>query len=79
MKGTVIKTYIDRYTGLQCSAGDTVEYATDRAKFLSEKGYIKLSEVEKAEPIAPVEAVEKKAEPAKPKKAPAKPKKKESR
>lgn len=52
MKCSVIKTYIDKDTGNAYNAGDCVEYATDRARFLSEKGYVKIAEVEKAEPVA---------------------------
>ena len=52
MKCSVIKTYIDKDTGNAYNAGDCVEYATDRARFLSEKGYVKIAEVKKAEPVA---------------------------
>ena len=50
MKGTVIKTYVDKDTQRQLFEGDCVEYATDRAKFLAEKGFIKLDSIPKAEP-----------------------------
>ena len=67
MKCSVIKTYIDKDTGNAYNAGDCVEYATDRARFLSEKGYVKIAEVEKAElddveKAEPVIKAEKKAE-----------------
>ena len=59
MKGFVIQNYIDAKTDKAYFTGDRVEYADDRARFLAEKGYIKLDDVEKAEPV---EKVEKKAE-----------------
>lgn len=79
MKATVIKTYIDKYTGIQCTAGAIIECAADRGRFLAEKGFVKIADVEKAEPKAPVETkAETKQKPVK--KAPVKTtKKKESR
>lgn len=61
MKGSVIRPYIDKDTGKGYSAGDSVEYATDRARFLAEKGFLKIEDIPKAEPeIIPetAEAVE---------------------
>jgi hypothetical protein len=55
MKGSVIQNYIDAQTGKAYSIGDKVEYAEDRARFLAEKGYVKLADVPKAEPVAKVE------------------------
>lgn len=55
MKGSVIKNYIDAQTGKAYNIGAKVEYADDRARFLAEKGYVKLEDVEKAEPVAKVE------------------------
>lgn len=79
MKASVIKTYIDKYTGNQVLAGSIIECAEDRGRFLAEKGFVKLADVEKAEPKAPVETkAETKPKPVK--KAPVKTtKKKESR
>lgn len=51
MKGSVIQNYIDAQTGKAYNVGAKVEYAEDRARFLAEKGYIKLEDVEKAEPV----------------------------
>lgn len=62
MKGSVIQNYIDAQTGKAYSIGDKVEYADDRARFLAEKGYVKLADVPKAEPVVEVEI---KAEPKK--------------
>lgn len=75
MKGTVIKTYVDKDTQKQLFEGERVEYATDRARFLAEKGFIKLDDIPKAEPVeAPkVEtAVKKVAKPKAPVKSTAK-------
>lgn len=55
MKGSVIKNFIDAETGKAYNIGAKVEYADDRARFLAEKGYVKLDDVEKAEPVAKVE------------------------
>lgn len=55
MKGSVIQNYIDAQTGKAYSIGDKVEYADDRARFLAEKGYVKLADVPKAEPAVNVE------------------------
>jgi hypothetical protein len=62
MKGSVIQNYIDAQTGKAYSIGDKVEYADDRARFLAEKGYVKLADVPKAEPVVEAEV---KAEPKK--------------
>lgn len=62
MKGSVIQNYVDAQTGKAYLIGNKIEYADDRARFLAEKGYIKLDDVEKAEPVAEVEV---KAEPKK--------------
>ena len=71
MRVSVLKTYIDANTGREYGAGDSVEYAADRARFLAEKGYVRLEDVEKAEPVATKETkAEPKKEPAK--KTPAK-------
>lgn len=79
MKATVIKTYIDKYTGNQVIAGSIIECAEDRGRFLAEKGFVKLADVEKAEPKEPVET-KAEAKPKQVKKAPVKTtKKKESR
>jgi len=51
MKGSVIQNYVDAQTGKAYNVGAKVEYAEDRARFLAEKGYIKLEDVEKAEPV----------------------------
>ena len=74
MKGTVIQTYVDKDTNIQLFVGESVEYATDRARFLAEKGFIKLDSIPKAEPekapkvekkvapkVKPVEAAVKKS------------------
>ena len=58
MKASVLKTYIDKYTGNQVLAGSIIECAEDRGRFLAEKGYVRLAEVEKAEPEAPIEKKE---------------------
>lgn len=50
MKGTVIQTYVDKDTQKQYFEGERVEYATDRARFLADKGFIKLDDIPKAEP-----------------------------
>lgn len=55
MKGSVIQNYVDAQTGKAYNIGAKVEYAEDRARFLAEKGYIKLEDVEKAEPAVKVE------------------------
>lgn len=55
MKGFAIQPYIDKHTGKAYNIGDKIEYADDRARFLAEKGYVKLEDVEKAEPVAKVE------------------------
>ena len=55
MKGSVIQNYIDAQTGKAYSIGDKVEYADDRARFLAEKGYVKLADVPKAEPVVKTE------------------------
>ena len=59
MRGFVLQAYIDKETGRAFNEGNRVEYADDRARFLAEKGYIKLDDVEKAKPV---EKVEKRAE-----------------
>lgn len=61
MKALVLKTYIDKDTDKQCTEGEVVEYGTERGRFLAEKGYIRLMDVEKAEPVAPIETKEVKA------------------
>ena len=63
MKASVLKTFIDKTTNEQVLAGSIIECAEDRGRFLAERGYVKLADVKKAEPEAPIE---KKAE-AKPK------------
>lgn len=79
MKASVLKTYIDKYTGNQVLEGSIIECAEDRGRFLAEKGFVKLADVEKAEPQAPVET-KAEAKPKPVKKAPVKTtKKKESR
>lgn len=55
MRGSVIQNFIDAQTGKAYNIGTKVEYADDRARFLAEKGYMKLDDVEKAEPVAKVE------------------------
>ena len=55
MKVIVLQSYTDKNTGLSFNEGAKVEYADDRARFLAEKGYVKLEDVEKAEPVAKVE------------------------
>lgn len=55
MKGSVIQNYVDAQTGKAYNIGAKVEYDKDRARDLAEKGYIKLDDVEKAEPVAKVE------------------------
>jgi hypothetical protein len=70
MKASVLKTYIDKYTGNQVLAGSIIECAEDRGRFLAEKGYVRLADVEKAEPEAPIEKKEE-AKPKQVKKAPA--------
>ena len=55
MKGSVIQNYVDVQTGKAYLIGNRIEYADDRARFLAEKGYIKLDDVEKAEPVEKVE------------------------
>lgn len=59
MRGFVLQAYIDKETGRAFNEGNRVEYADDRARFLAEKGYIRLDDVVKAEPV---EKVEKRAE-----------------
>lgn len=59
MRGSVIQNFIDAQTGKAYNIGTKVEYADDRARFLAEKGYVKLDDVEKAEPVI---KAEKKAE-----------------
>ena len=59
MRGSVIQNFIDVQTGKAYNIGTKVEYADDRARFLAEKGYVKLDDVEKAEPVI---KAEKKAE-----------------
>ena len=71
MKASVLKTYIDKYTGNQVLAGSIIECAEDRGRFLAEKGFVKLADVEKAEPKAPVET-KAEAKPKPVKKAPVK-------
>lgn len=51
MRGSVIQNFIDAQTGKAYNIGTKVEYADDRARFLAEKGYVKLDDVEKAEPV----------------------------
>lgn len=55
MRGSVIQNFIDAQTGKAYNIGTKVEYADDRARFLAEKGYVKLDDVEKAEPIIKAE------------------------
>lgn len=55
MKGSVIQNYVDAQTGKAYNIGAKVEYDKYRARNLAEKGYIKLDDVEKAEPVAKVE------------------------
>lgn len=62
MKGFVIQPFIDAETGKAYNIGIEVEYADDRARFLAEKGYVRLADVEKAEPVAKVEKRAEKAE-----------------
>lgn len=52
MKVTVLQSYIDKFTGVAYKQGMKVEYATDRAMELAEKGYVK---PEKAVAVAKVE------------------------
>lgn len=55
MKVTVIKTFVDKTTGLQVFPGAVIECADDRGKLLAENGFANICEVEKAEPVAVVE------------------------
>ena len=68
MRVSVIKTFVDKTTGLQVFPGTVIECADDRGKLLAENGFASICEVEKAEPV---EVVETKKVPT-PKKAPAK-------
>ena len=73
MRGSVIQNFIDAQTGTAYNIGTKVEYADDRARFLAEKGYVKLDDVEKAEPVIKAEKkAEKKATKKPAVKAPAK-------
>ena len=74
MRGSVIQNFIDAQTGKAYNIGTKVEYADDRARFLAEKGYVKLDDVEKAEPVIKAEKkAEEKATKKPAVKAPAKP------
>ena len=66
MRGFAIKPYIDKNTGKAYTVGEAVEYADDRAQFLAEQGYVKLADVEKAEPVTEVEIKEEQPAPKKP-------------
>ena len=81
MKVSIIKTFVDKNTGLQVFPGAIIECADDRGKLLAENGFAVIADVEKVEPVVPVE--EKAVARPKPaaKKAPAKAttKKKESK
>ena len=57
MKVLVLKTFIDKNTGMQHLEGSTIECAVDRGQFLAEKGFAKvLGDVKKAEPVETKEA-----------------------
>lgn len=51
MKALVLKTFIDKNTGMQHLEGDTIECAVDRGQFLAEKGFAKILGEIKAEPV----------------------------
>lgn len=68
MEAIVVKAYIDKFTNVGYNTGDKVEYGVDRAKVLSENGYIKLTTtIETATPKVDIEikATPKKDEPKK--------------
>ncbi len=56
MKALVLKTFIDKNTGIQHLEGSTIECAVDRGQFLAEKGFAKVLGDVKAEPIETKEA-----------------------
>lgn len=66
MKALVLETFIDKNTGIQHSVGDTIEVAVDRGQFLAEKGYAKVLEELKKEPVEPKAKEEEKPKTAKP-------------
>ena len=55
MKVSIIKTFVDKNTGLQVFPGAIIECADDRGKLLAENGFAVIADVEKVEPVAPVE------------------------
>lgn len=56
MKALVLKTFIDKNTGIQHLEGSTIECAVDRGQFLAEKGFAKVLGDVKAEPVETKEA-----------------------
>ena len=56
MKALVLKTFIDKNTGMQHLQGDVIECAVDRGQFLAEKGFAKVLGDVKAEPVETKEA-----------------------
>ena len=56
MKALVLKTFIDKNTGIQHLEGSTIECAIDRGQFLAEKGFAKILGDVKAEPVETKEA-----------------------
>ena len=56
MKALVLKTFIDKNTGIQHLEGSTIECAVDRGQFLAEKGFAKVLGDVKAEPVESKEA-----------------------
>ena len=55
MKVTVIKTFVDKTTGLQVFPGAVIEVADERGNLLADNGFAVIADVEKAVPVAPVE------------------------
>lgn len=55
MRVSIIKTFVDKNTGLQVFPGAIIECADDRGKLLAENGFAVIEDVEKVEPVAPVE------------------------
>lgn len=71
MEAVIVKSFVDKYTGVSYGEGMTAEFETERAKALSSLGYVKIVEttakkvekpikVEKVEKAVKVEKTEKK-------------------
>lgn len=59
MDAVIVKSFVDKYTGVSYGEGMTAEFETERAKALSTLGYVKIVETAAKKVVKPIKVVEK--------------------